>query len=78
MTKLTQSDLRYRQQLELMRQFYELLESVESRPIRYRSTSGFPFSLLERAISGLLIKLERTVDHWVGIALAKLESWRKR
>ena len=58
---------------------YFIMKRVESRPVGYRSMSGFPFNYLERLILWLLTALERAVTAFVDKAIApRLEKSRKR
>lgn len=72
---LVETDRRRRQ---LVRQFYELLDDLESRPVKRQTASGFPFSLLERFIGWSLDRLERAASRLVSAAFRRLKPPRGR
>lgn len=75
---LIEIDQQNRQRRKPTRRYF-IMKRVESRPVGYRSMSGFPFNYLERLILWLLTTLERGVAAFVDKAIApRLEKSRKR
>ena len=67
-----------RQRRELLRNAYNTIEALESRPVRNRPINKFPFNLLEIFFDWLLLLLERLISAAVKAVLDRLEKPKER
>ncbi len=66
------------QREEALKAFYELLEVLESNTAKKPPSSGFPFNLLEQAITAAFLRFERLTELLVTKALRQVPQMKRR